>query len=868
MSRAWASKPRMTDNRDVSSAPPAPPSHATAPPRFGREDVVRAGRTGSPWEYVPLALAALRVLPGDAEIRFLLATAYAKLTLRTPALEQIERLPDQVRHDPGVAALREAVIALPNDRVALNELDRTLCTNLAALAKRGDVSDSLLAGMDAWRGRASKREHFRARTGDVVWRSAGDAGAWERFDSQREQSGTIRLPHDESPTATVYPTWYAVDGFDPPWMLMRVWRSTGTRADGFAPYLLAAQCDPGQALDGLAQHDLSELLADLRVQVFIGETAAADIQRFLSTQAAAGVRVACAAIGLPTTRNRAEPSISEMTDRAARAAGEFEHSIRTQLAAAPPRRRAFWADRFRTAGTASAKPLHVLIPTSRFSTFLRHSAADLADALNNAGCDARVLMEPDNHSLLEPLAGLRACEEHRPDLIVIPNYARAGVASRFPADIPFVTWVQDSMPHLYEKGAGARLGELDFIAGNLREDMFQHFGYPRVRALHMPMAASARKFHPGSLSSAAAARHACEIAYVSHHSETSAMMHARKLSEAASLPRVPELLGALFDSIMALVDSPLSGGPLTGLLTEATREEVRRAGLPGDEPAIAGVLTAYVFPIADRALRHRTLGCVATIAARRNWRIHLYGKGWETHPTLAPHARGELFHGEDLRACYQAARAHLHVSLHTAVHQRVFECAMSGGLPICRLQADDLSQFEYLVAAAACRTREPDTFDPDRRTADGYRYGGYAIDDSEPARRYADFLRSLDLPVPAHVWLNQIHAERLRASPAERIDGEEQALWNLWPDPASLMFHDERSLERVLTRAIEDDGWRTKQATLLGDHARKHVSYDAFARKLLDFVTARLSSDSPVEPPRWYDNRASRTSTRPATPTP
>ncbi|MGH7291798.1 MAG: hypothetical protein ACREJT_11350, partial [Myxococcota bacterium] len=362
-------------------------------------------------------MAALRVLPGDAEIRFLLAAAYAKLALGTPALEQIERLPEQVRHDPGIAALREAVTALPNDCVGLNELDRTLCANLAVLAKREGVSGGLPAGLDGWRDRASKREHFRARTGDLVWRSAGDAGAWERFDSQREQSGAIRLPHDESPTATVYPTWYAVDGFDPPWMLMRVWRSTGTRADGFAPYLLAAQRDHCQALDGLAQHDLSELLADPRVRLFIGGTAAADMQRFLSTHAAAGVRVACAAIGLPTTRNRIEPSVSEMTERATRSASELERTLRSHLAATPPRDRKFWAERFRTAGADSAEALRVVIPTSRFSTFLRHSAADLADALNNAGCDARVLMEPDNHSLLEPLAGLRTCEEHRPDLI-------------------------------------------------------------------------------------------------------------------------------------------------------------------------------------------------------------------------------------------------------------------------------------------------------------------------------------------------------------------------------------------------------------------------------------------------------------------
>ncbi len=834
-----------------------------------REDVVRAGRGGLPWEFVPLALGALRVLPADVEIRFLLAAAYAKLMLRTAAMEQLDRLPAGAKQEAGVLAMVEAAGALPDDRVGLDTLERTLGANLARLNARVDHPVSLADQFEGWRVRGAGREWFRTRSGDLVWRAAGDASGWMRFEAQREQADALKLPHDENPAAATYPTWYAVDGIDPPWMLQRLWRSTGNRNDGFSPLVLAMQRDPLQALDGLAQHDLADVIGDSRVRFFIGEDAGERVQRFLDERGRAGVRIACAAVGLPTTAARVQPSITDMVASASRPIERLQEDARRRLDADDrPGTREEWAARFRAARSGGDDPLRVLIPTSRFSTFLRHSAADLVEAMNAAGCRAMLWMEPDAHSLLEPLATLRVCEEFRPDLIVIPNYTRANISARVPANTPFVTWVQDAMPHLFEKGAGARLGELDFVVGNLQESMFQHLGYPRSRALSAPMAASATKFHPGPVSEGQRGRHACEIAYVSHHSETPSAMHGRKRAEAAASPHLLALLDVLFERVTTIAASPISRGPLATQLRLATIEEMRRAGLPDDEPSIAGVLTAYVLPIADRSLRHRTLDWAAVIAGRRGWRMHLYGKGWESHPTLAACARGELAHGDDLRACYQTARAHLHISLHTAVHQRVFECAMSGGLPLCRLQADDLSQLEYLAAATACRTGEPAVIDPDRRSADGYGCGGYGLDSCEPARRYGEFLRAMNLPIPQHVWLNQIHAERLRSSVAERIDGEEQALWNLWPDPAALMFHDEGTLERVLARAIEDDEWRSRQSRALGDHARAHVSYDALARTLLGFVESRLANDCAVDPPRWYDNRASTSSRRPVVQTP
>jgi hypothetical protein len=827
--------------------------------RITREGILRAGQNGNPWEFVPLGLAALRVLPEDADVRLCLAAAYGKLGLPTPGMEQLDRLPESVQAEPppSVIALRAAMRALPVDRVPIDELQRMLVRNLDTLRGRDAATLDLRSHLEAWCARASKREHFRARSGDIVWRAAGDATSWERLSNQAEQAAGLKLPHEQHP-APAYPTWYAIEGADPPWMFARACASTSGRPDGHSPRIILVQAGIDQLLDGLAQADLTRWLAEPRTRVFAGPHAGEQLDTFIRAEALRGVRIATSSIGLPTTLQRIDPPASVIVARASdMAATETARARASVTAIYAHRDRSWWSTRFAAARAdpGGADQLRVLIATSRLSTFLRHSAADLAGALKGAGCEVRVFMEPDNHTLQDPLASLLAITEFKPDLVLIPNYLRRDVRESVPAGVPFVSWIQDSMPHLFDAAAGASMGELDFIVGNVAEEMFQKFDYPRGAALSLPMAVSATKFHPGPVDRQTAARHACEIAYVSHQSETPEGMLRRRIDEtggAGDSPSLVRAMSALFERVRAVVDRPIADGSKLLLLRIATAEELSRAGLPDDNRTVAAMMTTLTMPLADRRLRHQTLEWAAEIAQQRGWRMHLYGRGWESHPTLAPLARGELEHGEDLRACYQTARIHLHISLHSKVHQRVFECAMSGGLPICRLQADDLSTLEYLAAARASRASEPDACDPWRSAALGYRYFGFRPASSESGVRYSRLLAQLGLPEPEMLWLNQVHAERLRGSSAEAIDGEGQTLWDLWPDPGSLMFHDRDSMLRLLTRAIEDSAWRDESSRMLSARAKDTVSYDAFARAVLGFVETGLVTDRAARR-RWYD---------------
>jgi hypothetical protein len=120
---------------------------------------------------------------------------------------------------------------------------------------------------------------------------------------------------------------------------------------------------------------------------------------------------------------------------------------------------------------------------------------------------------------------------------------------------------------------------------------------------------------------------------------------------------------------------------LGSAITSAVAESIDPALRPRIESM---VLRQYALPMADRLFRHQTVQWAADLCARRRWRLRLYGRGWEAG-RFAEFAHPEVEHGEALRACYQAAAIHLHASINTAVHQRVMECALSGGLPLVRL---------------------------------------------------------------------------------------------------------------------------------------------------------------------------------------
>lgn len=803
---------------------PASASPATHARRYSREQIIRLGQSGSPWQFLPVAHAALAVAPRDAGLRLLAAAHAARLGLVTLAREHLDNLPIDARDLPHASELRNALDTLPPDAWQPDPDVPPLQPNLAALSRRGI---DLTASLQPWTEHARRFEWFRAADGHVIRRPAG-ARAHERWLWLADHQSAARAfvtRHLQLSTAQHCPP-ITLQGACPPWLFRAIYQATADRADGYAPRIALLQADPIELLDGLAVDNLAHMLDDQRVLLFVGPDAATawadDLARRFHTQIVGPL------IHLPTLRTRASPELEPLL-RTAQTRQLEEHArladqVRRIYA---PRDAAWWRRRYASAGT-DQPPLRVLIPTCRYSTFVQHAAADLADAFLAAGADVRTIIEPDAHSRLSSLAYLRPLAHWQPDLVVLINYTRANMGELFPPQLPFVCWIQDAMPHLFDQAIGRAQGDMDFLVGHLFPELFSTFGYPRRRTLSAPVVASARKFHPGPVPHHLADRCRCTVAYVSHHAETPDALHARLRAEAASSPAA-HAMDLLRPRIHDVLADAVRLAPAHRLL-EATRLVVTQTIGPDDRLTWL-LYNQYTRPMAERIFRHQTLAWVADAADRRGWSFKLFGRGWDRHPHLARFAAGELEHGEALRACYQLATVHLHASIHTLTHQRVLECALAGGLPICRFHRGALSLARGALVRTLVRERSPQACLIDRRLL------GFRVADHPDALAYTALLQRLGADHDAFIW---VRPQAVESGGGRDIPPELRPDW-LLGDLAETTFSDQPGLERLVERAITRPAWRSATSAMIARRVRERATHQALVPRILDLVRTALA---------------------------
>lgn len=842
--------------------------------RFTREDVLRLGQAGSAWEFAPVAVAALRAAPGDGAVRFLFAAALGRLGLRTLAIEQLGLVTGEGAKDPAVGQLRSALSELPADEVTAAERVRLVRGNVDALGDRGA---DLRCAVEAWGARVEGVQAYRTGDGNVVRRVKGemDPGRWVHL---ADHAGTARAfvaQHITVGVAGKAAAPVTLEGVDPPWLLRELARAMRADATAFQARLVVLQADVMEALDGLSLVDLRAELAEERVMALAGMDAGVRLGAW--ARANLGKRLTGAYVPLIGVRTRLEPGAQGEMAGALKEQERVAAEIKARVHARDAGRSAgYWAERFggegfttetrrhgegregftteaqrrrggrgesgeERGGARGASALRILIPTCRYTTFLRHAAADLAEALTRLGHRAEVLMEVDGHSQMSSVAYLEAMERVDPDLIVFLNYTRAQMAGLLPAGQPAVCWVQDMMPHLFTAESGASQGPMDFIAGHCGDELFTRYGYSRERAIACPVVASERKFHTGAVSDELRERFACEIACVTHHSETVESMHERLKRESA---KDPDAAGAMEELLPVCVEVAARSQDLnvwSTLRSEVKRVLARRHRHAGNADVEGAFFRNYAMPVADRAFRHQGIAWAVRVAERRGWRLRLYGKGWEKHPEWARFAGGLTQHGEELRACYQSAAVQLHLCISSLTHQRCMECALSGGLPVMRATRDAVSGLSAR-AKRACIENGAEAMGAHEAT--GLPLVSFA--DSVEGMQYASMLQRLGMEVKAP----GIVLQRERAAGLGKRGGldpiENDPAW-LYGDLPEICFRDEAELERLVERAMEGRGWREAVAEGIAGRVRERLTHVRLARRMLGAVAARARELAELE---------------------
>lgn len=612
-------------------------------------------------------------------------------------------------------------------------------------------------------------------------------------------------------------------------MLRGVWRATADGKDGYTPRIWVVEPNAARARQGLSEANLEAIISDARVEFVVGEGALSRFREALSARLDTPMQHLC--VSDDGEANELTADVGRVLEEVARLQERTHVRLRARVAAIYAERdKAWWARRFATA-TSGGEPLRVLLPSCRYTTFVQHAARDLATALSRRGIQAEVLIERDSHSRLSSVTYLERLVALRPDLVVLINYPRPTLGLDMPRNVPVACWLQDAMPHLFDKNVGESQGAYDFVMGHIFPELYSKFSYPMDRTMPAAVVADGAKFHRSTGSAARRGRE-CEIALVSHHSETPDAMHERLKREVGKDQGMVRVLEALRPGIEKIMRGCNEQAPIALLRRDV--ERVWREQMGDDAPTRALTLLQnnYALPLADRILRHETVAWAAEMARRRGWRLGLFGRGWAKHPDYAEFAKGEISHDDALRQVYSASAVHLHVSLTATVHQRVIECVLSGGVCLLRLTRDSIA------AARATLTRKLLDHPPD--VEEVHRIG-YVIADHAEAIAFSALMQRVGFASHEPIfWVPKLKAESTRRLASLHVL-EQDANW-AFGDLAEIGFTNPGRLEILVERAIEQPNWRQGVSDMCTRRVETHLTHDALAKRLIAFVADRFAA--------------------------
>lgn len=326
----------------------------------------------------------------------------------------------------------------------------------------------------------------------------------------------------------------------------------------------------------------------------------------------------------------------------------------------------------------------VLLLTTRFSTVLQHSTRDLANAFEQAGWATRMPIEPGPYHRNSQRNLLRHLADFQPDLIVQIDHLRHEHGDLFPPQVPFVCWIQDDLPNLTRRQAGAAVESRDFVLTSSQAVYVDDYGYPPRQCIYMPKAT--RLPDPEGLQRVEAP----DVVYVSNASGTVEELVDQLIGEHASRPEVVQLIRAASHH---LSDDYARGGCVY-TIAEVRCVLLEQAGCLGmrmiDDGAFATRMAARLFATVNNALyRQQAIEWAVRACEGSGLSLGLYGAGWESHPRFSRFARGPVAYGADLEALTRSAKINLQIVPYMFLHQRWLDGIAAGGFFLIRAHPMD-----------------------------------------------------------------------------------------------------------------------------------------------------------------------------------
>jgi len=323
--------------------------------------------------------------------------------------------------------------------------------------------------------------------------------------------------------------------------------------------------------------------------------------------------------------------------------------------------------------------LNIYFQTSRYTTYLQYSIRDLAEGFKKNGCDVLIEIEKEGGAV-----GIRGdiCRKNlidfKPDIIFNINHLRHEY-SWIPKSIPYITWVQDIMPNIFELSDPTLIGDNDYIYALPTEAvhgrLIKHpiFKNSKVEPLSIVLNPDIYfKFDT---------TYKYDVSHVSHcnmpleyydvysdipNSKLSdkqlMFRHFINYTDKFSIPDLSEVWNNLYKN-------------------NKFRKEFSKNFLKihnscklriDDQTSSFFVMDLMVKVIKSRILK---------IIIENNFDIHLFGNGWDLHPWFKEYANGPIKNGTELNQLQNESRINLNLNIGMLSHPKFFE--VTGGGNFC-----------------------------------------------------------------------------------------------------------------------------------------------------------------------------------------
>jgi spore maturation protein CgeB len=327
----------------------------------------------------------------------------------------------------------------------------------------------------------------------------------------------------------------------------------------------------------------------------------------------------------------------------------------------------------------TGQKLRIFLLTSRFTTYLQYSTRDMAQGFRHLGHETLIEIEDEDSGLgIRKDVTMENIIHFQPDLIFAIDHLRYS-RPWIPENIPFVSWIQDLMPHLIGLSDPKLIGEHDHIF-SFSQHWIDHFfkQHPVLKneKIHLlPITCDHKIYYP-----LPGIEKKYDISYVTHIPDPAHTL--LPLLQGDTLPEVNSQSAHAFLTQLASDLNDISMEDLFGIQNDIKTKKslavsiCNKINLPFQETFLqfleehtpnnqkSRFIWHIFYLLKTKPIKYLLENGIA---------VRVFGHNWEKIPIFQEIAMGSVGNGADLNKVYNESRINLNISPETTYHMKAPE---------------------------------------------------------------------------------------------------------------------------------------------------------------------------------------------------